>query len=86
MLQTRFVSHHPITVECWLYSLKLLIEVVEIDQAIVSVATDWFGFVSDSQLTVHVADGLDYIKKLHAEGIESPVLHFTSPLYQQAIF
>jgi len=47
---------------------QVQIDVVEIDEAIVSVATDWFGFAADDRLTVSVADGLEYIKQLHITG------------------
>jgi spermidine synthase len=49
-------------------NVKLKIDVVEIDSAIAKVATDWFGFAPSDRLTVHVADGLDYVKKLQTEG------------------
>jgi len=44
------------------------IDVVEIDEAIVSVATEWFSFVADDQLRVSVADGLEYIQQLDRSG------------------
>jgi spermidine synthase len=47
----------------------MLIDVVEIDSDIVSVATQWFGFVPDKKLTVQISDGLEYIKKLRLEGL-----------------
>ena len=47
---------------------QVKIDVVEIDEAIVSVATDWFGFTADDRLTVSVADGLEYIKQLNRTG------------------
>jgi len=53
---------HQVSVE------QVQIDVVEIDEAIVSVATDWFGFAADDRLTVSVADGLEYIKQLHVTG------------------
>jgi spermidine synthase len=54
--------------------VKLNIEVVEIDSAIVAVATDWFGFTPSDRLTVEVVDGLDYVKRLQAEGVLHVVL------------
>ena len=39
-------------------------DVVEIDPAIVAVATDWFGLIQDDQLRVHVCDGIEYIRQL----------------------
>jgi len=44
------------------------IDVVEIDDAIVSVAADWFSFVADDQLSVTVTDGLEYIQQLASTG------------------
>jgi len=44
------------------------IDVVEIDEAIVSVATDWFSFTADDQLRVSVDDGLKHIQQLHHTG------------------
>ena len=44
------------------------IDVVEIDEAIVSVATEWFNFTADDQLRISVADGLEYIQQLDRMG------------------
>jgi len=56
----------------WLSLLLLYdqvqIDVVEIDETIVSVATDWFNFTTDDKLTVTVADGLQYIQQLSHTG------------------
>jgi len=41
---------------------------VEIDEAIVSVAKNWFNFVTDDLLTVTVADGLAYVQQLDRTG------------------
>ena len=48
--------------------LQVNIDVVEIDPAIVSVASDWFGFAADNKLRVTVDDGIEYIKKLQSDG------------------
>jgi len=45
------------------------IDVVEIDEAIVSVATDWFNFTASDRLRVSVADGLEYIRHLERTGV-----------------
>jgi len=47
---------------------QVQIDVVEIDEAIVSVASDWFDFTADDLLTVTVADGLEYIRQLDHTG------------------
>jgi len=47
---------------------QVRIDVVEIDEAIVSVATDWFQCVTDDLLTVTVGDGLQYIQQLDHTG------------------
>ena len=44
------------------------IDVVEIDEAVVSVATDWFNFTTDDRLRISVADGLEYIQQLDRTG------------------
>jgi len=44
------------------------IDVVEIDETIVSVATEWFNFTADDQLRISVADGLEYIQQLDHTG------------------
>jgi SAM-dependent methyltransferase len=53
---------------------KVKIDVVEIDQSIVSVATAWFGLVQNDQLVVHVADGLEYIQRLNSQGHQTDVV------------
>lgn len=35
---------------------------------IASLATEWFGFVQDERMTLHIADGVDHIKKLAKDG------------------
>ncbi|KAF5192434.1 Methyltransferase-like protein [Thalictrum thalictroides] len=42
----------------------LSIEVVELDPVVVRLARDYFGFVEDKQLRVHVADGIEFVKEV----------------------
>lgn len=44
------------------------VAVVEIDPSMLEVATRWFGFSQDDRMQVHIADGLDHVDKLAAEG------------------
>jgi len=66
--------------ECVRRCKQVRIDVVEIDEAIVSVATDWFNFVTDDLLTVTVADGLEYIQQLDRNGdcfiLAVSIIHF----------
>jgi len=48
--------------------VQVQIDVVEIDEEIVSVATEWFNFTADDQLRISVADGLEYIQQLARSG------------------
>lgn len=48
---------------------KAKISVVEIDDAIIRVAKDQFGFIESERLKVIHKDGIDYINDLAAEGI-----------------
>lgn len=50
------------------YFLQSCIDVVEIDPAVLDVATCWFGFSPGDRLKVHIADGLEYISNLAEEG------------------
>ena len=50
------------------YIEQVEIDVVEIDEAVVSVATDWFNFTTDDRLRISVADGLEYIQQLDRTG------------------
>nr|XP_006128863.2 methyltransferase-like protein 13 [Pelodiscus sinensis] len=43
------------------YFCQACVEAVEIDHAMLEVATRWFGFSQGDRLKVHVADGLDYV-------------------------
>ncbi|XP_060088414.1 eEF1A lysine and N-terminal methyltransferase [Heteronotia binoei] len=49
------------------YFLQCTVEVVEIDPAILEVATRWFGFSVGDRLKVHIADGLVYVSSLVEE-------------------
>ncbi|XP_066480188.1 eEF1A lysine and N-terminal methyltransferase [Tiliqua scincoides] len=49
------------------YFLQSCIDVVEIDPAVLDVATCWFGFSPGDRLKVHIADGLVYISSLAAK-------------------
>jgi len=49
--------------------LQLKLDVIEIDAAIVSVATEWFGLKQDDRLNVCVADGLEFVQQLRTKGI-----------------
>ncbi|XP_033007098.1 eEF1A lysine and N-terminal methyltransferase isoform X1 [Lacerta agilis] len=49
------------------YFLQCSIDVVEIDPAMLEVATRWFGFSPEDRLKVHIADGLVYVDSLTAE-------------------
>jgi len=44
------------------------VEAVEIDAAVVSVATKWFNLKTDDQLVVHVADGLQFVSDMSQSG------------------
>ena len=44
------------------------IDAVELDEAIVKVARDWFNLVTDKNVQVHVDDGVKFIHKMAAEG------------------
>ncbi|XP_076359527.1 eEF1A lysine and N-terminal methyltransferase isoform X1 [Tachypleus tridentatus] len=47
---------------------KVSIDSVELDPAVVSVATEWFGLKADNRLFVEVADGIDVINRKAEEG------------------
>ncbi|CAI5776318.1 eEF1A lysine and N-terminal methyltransferase isoform X3 [Podarcis lilfordi] len=53
------------------YFLQCSIDVVEIDPAMLEVATRWFGFSPEDRLKVHIADGLVYVDNLAAEASSS---------------
>ena len=48
------------------------LEAVEIDSEMSEVATNWFGFQHNDNVTVHIADGLDFILQLEQKGL---ILH-----------
>lgn len=50
------------------YFPQACVAVVEIDPSMLEVATHWFGFSQDDRMQVHIADGLDHVAKLAAEG------------------
>ncbi|XP_007433820.1 methyltransferase-like protein 13 isoform X1 [Python bivittatus] len=51
--------------------LQCYIDVVEIDSAMLKVATRWFGFSPGDRLKVHIADGLVYVTSLTEEASSS---------------
>ncbi|XP_073499235.1 eEF1A lysine and N-terminal methyltransferase [Phyllobates terribilis] len=50
------------------YFLGSLVEAVEIDSAVLDVASRWFGFTLDDRLKVHLSDGLAHINELAEKG------------------
>ncbi|XP_044158036.1 eEF1A lysine and N-terminal methyltransferase [Bufo gargarizans] len=50
------------------YFLGSQVEAVEIDSAVLDVASCWFGFSLDDRLKVHLADGLSHINDLAEKG------------------
>ncbi|GFR89168.1 methyltransferase-like protein 13 [Elysia marginata] len=53
---------------------QVSIEAVELDAAVVDVATKWFDLRPDEKLTVHVADGLEFVRNLVASGCNRDVV------------
>ncbi|KAM3840217.1 eEF1A lysine and N-terminal methyltransferase isoform 2-T2 [Vipera latastei] len=53
------------------YFLQSSVDVVEIDSAMLEVATRWFGFSPGDRLKVHIADGLVYVANLTAKAPSS---------------
>ena len=43
-------------------------DVVDIDASVRSVAREWFDFVEDERMKVHVEDGIDFIQKAAKSG------------------
>ena len=41
--------------------LQVILDVVDIDSAMVSIATEWFGFAPDDKMRASVADGIQMI-------------------------
>ncbi|XP_037094499.1 LOW QUALITY PROTEIN: eEF1A lysine and N-terminal methyltransferase-like, partial [Pollicipes pollicipes] len=52
------------------------LDVVDIDPEMVAVARDWFDFAEDRRLTVHVADGLHFIRDCKTQGRQYSVIMF----------
>ncbi|KAM3915113.1 eEF1A lysine and N-terminal methyltransferase [Leptodactylus fuscus] len=50
------------------YFLGAQVEAVEIDPAVLDIASRWFGFCLDDRLKVHLADGLAHINELAKKG------------------
>ncbi|KAI3459692.1 hypothetical protein Pfo_016355 [Paulownia fortunei] len=65
----------PMFMKNCLPSLK--IEVVELDPVVLDVAKEYFGFIEDERLKVHITDGIKFVRKkadseaVHAEGKSS---------------
>ncbi|KAG4391297.1 hypothetical protein GLYMA_05G153400v4 [Glycine max] len=51
----------------------LEIETVELDPMIVDIARDYFSFVEDKRLKVHVADGIQFVREIDSSG--APQIH-----------
>ena len=47
---------------------QVRLEAVEIDGEMSKVASDWFGFRHNNNVTVHIADGLHFISQLATRG------------------
>ncbi|KAK3697598.1 hypothetical protein RRG08_033328 [Elysia crispata] len=52
---------------------QVSIEAVELDPAVVDVATNWFDLQPDEKLVVHVADGIEFVRSLVASGTKRDV-------------
>ena len=59
------LSNKPLPSHCihFFALFQTTVEAVEIDQEMVAVAKQWFGFQASPRLKVTVSDGLDYCKK-----------------------
>ncbi|XP_070177056.1 eEF1A lysine and N-terminal methyltransferase-like isoform X2 [Littorina saxatilis] len=55
---------------------QVQLEAVEIDEEMSHVATDWFGFHHNNNVTVHITDGLDFIAKLAQKDEKQDVVMF----------
>uniref|UniRef100_A0A8C6VDE4 eEF1A lysine and N-terminal methyltransferase n=1 Tax=Naja naja TaxID=35670 RepID=A0A8C6VDE4_NAJNA len=53
------------------YFVQCSVDVVEIDSAMLEVATRWFGFSPGDRLKIHIADGLVYVANLTAKAPSS---------------
>ncbi|KAK7348729.1 hypothetical protein VNO80_23371 [Phaseolus coccineus] len=47
----------------------LEIETVELDPVIVGIAKDYFSFVEDKHLKVHIADGIQFVQEINSSGV-----------------
>ncbi|KAK8470767.1 hypothetical protein PHAVU_003G050000 [Phaseolus vulgaris] len=47
----------------------LEIETVELDPVIVDIAKDYFSFVEDKHLKVHIADGIQFVQEIDSSGV-----------------
>lgn len=61
---------------------NITVEVVELDPAVLEVATEWFGFRPDDRLTVTIGDGLERIAALENEGWEKLAQNLNIKLQQ----
>nr|XP_002732920.2 PREDICTED: methyltransferase-like protein 13-like [Saccoglossus kowalevskii] len=53
------------------FTSSISVDVVELDSAIVEVATKWFGFVEDERMKIYVGDGLKFIENKALQGSEN---------------
>lgn len=56
------------------YFKQVNLTVVDIDEAMLSIATDWFGFVQDDLLSVRVCDGIELVKEEVEKGVKRHVV------------
>lgn len=55
---------------------QVCLEAVEIDPEMAQIACDWFGFKHDENVSIHIADGLNYIRQLADTGEKRDVILF----------
>jgi hypothetical protein len=53
--------------------VQVHVDVVEIDEAILQVAKEWFGFVEDARSKAFIADGLAFIREAAEKGARKSV-------------
>ncbi|CAJ1939114.1 unnamed protein product [Sphenostylis stenocarpa] len=65
---------------------KSKIEIVELDPVIVDIAKEYFSFVEDKRLKVHVADGIEFVQEIESSAVAQihgkcidPTHHTESP-------
>lgn len=46
------------------------VKAVDIDEDMLKIATDWFGFTQDAKLAVEISDGVEFLNKHAEEGIK----------------